>query len=52
MDKSKAQLKSLIREIVQNQRISFGKHCREDRMPDRGVFSEDFMKVLTWGEIE
>lgn len=52
MNKSKAQLKSLIREIVQNYRVSFGKHCREDSMPGRNVYSDDFMKVLNWGEID
>ena len=51
MDKSRAQIKSLIREIIQHHRIFFGKHCREDSMPGRSVHSDDFMKVLNWGEI-
>lgn len=36
---------------MQNHRVSFGKHCREDSMPGRSVYSDDFMKVLNWGEI-
>lgn len=51
MEKSQAQIRSLIREIVQHHRIYFGKHCREDSMPGRSVGSDDFMKVLNWGEI-
>lgn len=51
MDKSTAQIRSLIREIVQNHRINLGKHCRGESMPGRSVHSDDFMKVLSWGKI-
>ena len=51
MSKDRAQIKSLIREIVQNHRIYFGKHCRDDSMQGRNVHSDDFLKVLNWGEI-
>jgi hypothetical protein len=50
MHKSKAQIKSIIRDIVQNSRISFSSHCRK-RMPERNVITDDFLKVLNWGEI-
>jgi len=45
-----ARLKSLIKTITQNGCIQFSRHCRK-RMPERNVTTDDFLNVLSWGEI-
>jgi Domain of unknown function (DUF4258) len=49
MDKEQA--KTLIRRLANQGCIGFSNHCRNS-MDDRNVNSDDFLRVLMWGQVQ
>lgn len=46
-------IQAQIRRIAQTGRrgVALGKHCREERMPERNVDFQDILNVLNWGKV-
>jgi hypothetical protein len=47
------EIQAQIRRIAQTGRrgVALGKHCREERMPERNVDFQDILNVLNWGQV-
>jgi hypothetical protein len=47
------QIESQIRRIAKtgSTGVALGRHCREERMPERNVDFQDILNVLNWGKV-